>query len=661
MHHLNLCFSSIEEEQWKDVICKCYWPLLQLAESLNVPVGIEATGYTLEKINEIDPNWINKLIELRNKGTVEVIGSGYSQLIGPLVPAEVNRANLHIGNLVYRGLLGFRPDIALINEQAYSPGLIEHYIDSGYKAIIMEWNNPASLHNEWEADMMYYPQYACGNNGEKIPVIWNNSIGFQKFQRFAHSDMELEEYLQYLEGHIKTTTNVYTFPLYGNDIEIFDFRPGRYHTEAFLSTESEWVRISKLYERLLADKRFKFVLPTSVLGLLKEPKAGKSIHLESPSQPIVVKKQNKYNILRWAITGRDDMGINTQCYEIYEALKLKGHFESFLDAKPTEQSSDSVNLLSELCYLWSSDFRTHITNKRWARYKERLSQFRNSLQIGLRHSIATIESEKQCSGQPPEVNREGRFLAINTSTVKIRLNCKKGLAIDSLWFDSFDGDPLCGTLEHGYYDDISLGSDWYSGHSVLELFGQPKVTDLNETDPKIIIAGGVVTVEGQIATSLGPVIKKYEISCSEASIKLFFKFNWEKTPIGSFRLGAVTLNPSMFDKKSLFYRTCNGGSPETYYLDGSYVDHGDAVSYLVSARSGLGVTEGWIELGDKKHRLLIEIDKSSAALIGLINYREVKDTYFCRLAFSAGEVDETRRYYEGENKDLECCFCIRKI
>ncbi len=88
LFHLNLAFSSIEEEQRDEVIARCYWPLLKLAES-HGPIGIEATGFTLEEIAARDPAWIAKARELIGCGRVELIGSGYAQIIAPLVPARV--------------------------------------------------------------------------------------------------------------------------------------------------------------------------------------------------------------------------------------------------------------------------------------------------------------------------------------------------------------------------------------------------------------------------------------------------------------------------------------------------------------------------------------------------------------------------------------------
>jgi len=55
--HLNLAFSSIEEERRADVIARCYWPLLKLAEHAG-PLGVEMSGYTLEEIAARDPAWV---------------------------------------------------------------------------------------------------------------------------------------------------------------------------------------------------------------------------------------------------------------------------------------------------------------------------------------------------------------------------------------------------------------------------------------------------------------------------------------------------------------------------------------------------------------------------------------------------------------------------
>jgi hypothetical protein len=49
--------------------------------------------------------------------------------------------------------------------------------------------------------------------------------------------------------------------------------------------------------------------------------------------------------------------------------------------------------------------------------------------------------------------------------------------LDKLWKTEAE-ESYCGTLPHGYYDDIAFGNDYYTGHLVFESLGKPKVTDL---------------------------------------------------------------------------------------------------------------------------------------------------------------------------------------
>ena len=100
--HLNLSFSSIENEEHKDVIERCYWPLLSLCEIEGVRIGIEMSGKTIERIQETDKAWISHLSSLIQDGHVELIGSGYVQMIAPLVPYEVNHWNHVLGLQIYK-------------------------------------------------------------------------------------------------------------------------------------------------------------------------------------------------------------------------------------------------------------------------------------------------------------------------------------------------------------------------------------------------------------------------------------------------------------------------------------------------------------------------------------------------------------------------------
>ena len=673
--HLNIAYSSIKEEQRPEVIQCCYWPLLSFARKYNLPFGIEATGYTLETIAAIDPAWVGELRRLTTEGNCEFVGSGYSQIIGPLVPAEVNVANLRLGNQVYERLLGISPDIALVNEQAYSAGLVQLYIDAGYRAISMEWDNPARFHPEWNAEWRYFPQIACGQHGEEISLIWNKAIAFQKFQRYAHGETELDEYLAYLCGHLSDESRA--FSLYGNDVEIFDFRPGRYHTEASLHEDGEWMRIGLLFEALLDDPTFQFVRPGQVLELMEAPGAGNRLHLESPEQPIPVKKQEKYNITRWAVTGRDDLSINTACWRIFESLK----------EKPGLNDDD----WRELCYLWSSDFRTHITEKRWKAYLDRInpSTICRSYRAGKMDRInkehescksrlfsqekpsrmPLIQTRAQKNDSLPDlpadvrVARNGTYLTVETDAIKIRLNSRRGFAIDALWFKDISTDWLCGTLHHGYYDDINWGADYYTGHLVLESPGHRRITDLEPTE-KVTVAYEEATESVRIQTAIlldcGKLYKTFRINGREEQpyVEINYQLDWSKPMAGSLRLGYITLNPEAFSQPNLFYATHNGGHELEYFKMTEPINHGDAVSFLVSAKHVLGCTGGVIKLGDHRHHISVIIDKSASAIAGMIYYQKVGNSYICRLIWSAQEMDDTSRTSGETAQPLRCSLHV---
>jgi hypothetical protein len=70
--HLNLAFSSIEEDQRREVIRRCYWPLLDLAQA-HGPIGLEITGFTLEEIAARDPEWCDRARALVANGRIELI------------------------------------------------------------------------------------------------------------------------------------------------------------------------------------------------------------------------------------------------------------------------------------------------------------------------------------------------------------------------------------------------------------------------------------------------------------------------------------------------------------------------------------------------------------------------------------------------------------
>lgn len=644
--HLNLAYSAIEIEQHHLVIEKCYWPLLRLARKRGLPFGIELSGYTLERIQEIDPSWVAELRSLLSDGVCELIGCGFAQVIGPLVPDVVTLQNLKIGNQVYEDCLGVRPSLALLNEQVYSAGMVKHYLDVGYKAIIMEWDNPSRGRTDWNPEWKYFPQIAKGVDGE-IPVIWNQSIAFQKFQRYVHGELNLNDILIYLKTHKGPISRI--FSLYGNDVEVFDFRPGRYMTESPLHADGEWKRIDALYEAIQSDKDFHFIKPSKALMMMDQSDASNILQLERASIPIPVKKQDKYNPVRWAVTGRDDLYINTTCWKIFDALTA-----SF------EVTTDDWK---ELCYLWSSDFRTHITESRWQNYLVRLHDFssvwvRNpDYETSVKNNLFRKYDELITHENKLKTIKDGHLLIIEGDRMRVELNCLRGLALDSFVDLKYSEVPLCGTIQHGFFNDIGWGADYYSGHLVFESPGRQKITDLVEVDPTINYFDGGVSVFAVIDTPLGEIEKSWHIDDQKGEIRLAYKISWSEKMLGSLRLGYMTLLPGRWDQGKLSFITHNGGSTvENFSLSQVEVNHGKAVSLLVSANQLVGVTKGIFMFSDSQCAISASIDKSKSALIALVNNHKVGDDYFTRTAFSAREVDDTSKPASLDNLCVEICY-----
>lgn len=605
--HLNLAFSSIEEEARADVIARCYRPLLKLAKECGA-VGIEATGYTLEEIYARDPAWIDELKALITAGKAEFIGSGYCQIIGPLVPADVTERNLSLGNAVYHRF-GLNPKFALINEQAYSSGLVSLYRDAGYNGLLMDWDNPAS-HHHWPPETRYNAQRVEGCDGTELDLLWTDTVAFQMLQRYVHGDIELPAYVDFINS-IRGAADR-TFCLYASDAEVFDYRPGRYRSEEVFNadTGSEWNRMAEAFAVLKQEDDGALYLPSQLPRGTQRP-----LTLQTPACPVPVKKQRKYNLSRWAVTGRDDTALNAVCQRFYQSLMA--------DSAATEEDWRT------LCLLWASDLRTHITEARWKNIRDRVTA------IGPR-----LTAQPELPERPAETIST-RHITVATPTLRADLDRRRGLSLDAV---SFGGATLIGKLPLGAFADIGWQADWYTGDAVFEAPGEHKITDLEWCEVHQGISNDGTLLHARIPTPKGNIEKFWRFSATEPLIECDQIFHWSDWGKGVLRLGHITLLPGAFDEDTLTLTTHNGGrTPETFSLRGAEIEHGAPVSFLVSASQGLGMTEGWAELSDGKRFIRIEVDRTIAPLMGLLTHRNLRGGLFCQFLLSALELDDTRK------------------
>jgi len=624
LFHLNLAFSSLAPERRAEVVARCYWPVLRLPEATGFPVAVEASGWTLERIAELDPAWLAEARRLVAAGHLELVAGGRVQAIGPLLPGELTAWNLRLGLADAERLLGIRPRVALLGEQAYAAGLVERYAEAGFAAIVADWDNAFAGHPEWSLDLRRLPQRARGAEGS-VPVIWSESLAFQRFQRLAHGILPLADWLSWVAE--RTAAGPGALLLYANDAEAFDHRPGRFAAEPPLAG-GEWERIAGALRAVVERGLGTPALPSALLDLLDAPGAGRELALESAAHPVPVKKQAKYNVARWGVTGRDDQALNVRCRRLYAALRSRG-----------ERDPEAWR---ELCELHASDFRTHITAERWAALQRRLGEREDAW----RPALPAPPPPRPAAGPPPGgVTPAGALVRVAADPLDVVLDPRRGLAVVAFRDRRVAAEPLFGTLPLGTFETIDLGADWYSGHVVAQPPARHRVTDLAPVEPVwAALAGGGIRAWATLPTELGPVEKVLTIDPGAGTLELDVTLRWPELPEGSLRAAHVTLDPAAFDARSLFYAAHDGGRELTRHpLGDRGFDHGDAVSSLVTARGGIGLTEGVVLLGDAERQVRVEVDRLVAAPLGLVTYRPAGERFLLRLALSLLEHDDTRR------------------
>lgn len=590
--HLNLAFSSIKTEARPEVIRKCYWPLLRLAESTGITIGIELTSWTLRQIELLDPMWVKRFRQLLQSKRCEVIGSGWSQIIGPLVPYEVNFWNQKLGMDAYQESLGITPKLALVNEMAFSTGMVDVYAEAGYQGIIMDRDNVRLALGLGHTPLSTTPTHALGCGSLSLPVLWSDSILFQRLQRAVHGDIPISEYIEYVKQRADQDNAV--LPIYCNDAEIFDYRPGRFATESRFHSEGEWERLQRICRRLTEDLDINWCSPSQASEIQAATSKPNICHLTSASQPIPVKKQAKYNINRWAVTGRDDLWLNTSCHQIHQELMRGG-----------DRSRESWEVL---CELWASDLRTHITADRWDQSVKRVAEIRHGLGMDNRASEVKHSGRSRQelsdfslpSSAQIDQDEEGMLWTIKMPSLHLVLNTRRGLAIKSLAFKSHGFEPVVGTLPQGYFSSIELGADFFSGGVLIEVPGErSRETDLEWVLPGIEQIGQELLISVRVPLAKGFLEKTIGIDLVDERIWLRYEFQQFERPLGIVRVGLFTLLSDLL----LFPLTlsCVNGGPELELFQlNSEANHGAASSTMVSSTTAFGATDGQLLITDHK-------------------------------------------------------------
>ncbi len=394
--HANFGFSSIPRTHYSHIMDRCLWPVMELlGKHSRLKLGIEFPAESLAIAAAEDPLFVETMKQYLEAGRLELIGSGLVQSILPLIPERANRHNLVLGQERYEALIGSRPVTAFMNEQVVSSSLLQLYRESGFQAVVLDWDN-AQAATGCPTAMKYRPLRLDGDGGHRLAILWNSTVAFQKFQRYLHGEMELDQYLEFVAEQWSDEEDR-LFCLYGGDWELIDYRPGDIDL-AYLGRDNDGVeraRLERLLENLLAEERFEWVLPREARDLVT-PLTGTK--LSSAATPLPTKKQPRYNPTRWAVSGRASPTANAECFLLYRHLRRLEALERAGLCRQELRDAHLADMWEALCSLWGSDFRTHTTTEKWLLFKKKIG-----------HATAVAE---QLLSRASERLAEGHDLAI---------------------------------------------------------------------------------------------------------------------------------------------------------------------------------------------------------------------------------------------------------
>jgi len=631
--HGNLQFSSIPKNKYRSVINNCYWPLIRIIEkNRKLKLGIEFSGLTLLEIKKNDNKLLEKINKLIKEGKLEFIGSSYTQAIFPLIPYEINLKNLKLGIEIYKKILSLVPEIFYVNEQTFSDGIIGVYKKAGVKNIIIDFDStPEDV--RLNKSLLYKPAKIISQHGEKLNVIWSSSIAFQKFQRHIFDEMSLEDYQKYLLSHLSKVENRY-FPLYVGDWEIFGYSPKGISR----NFNNDYKRMGQFLEKLTEEKKINFILPKQALA----NKIRNEIKLIDPSSPISSKKQEKYNVLRWALAGKNTIFRNTDCFRLHQSINT-------LKKKRLANKSIIESLEVNLIKLWGSDYRTNTTDDKNREYNDLLTKTQKTIKnyMNKAYNFQDIKLDDTNLKNKYQVTTKESWA---TESVNLTLDWRKGISIKELIFPKIFPKKIAGLVAHGYFQNQQLASDWFTGHCLFETDKDNKYTDLYPA--KIFIKknnNGDINLFSKIKTPIGTIRKNYKVYQALPRVDLQYVFNFRKVEFKSARIGNITLDPTNFDNKNLWYATVNGGkSKELFKIGKTDIAQDELVSLRISSHGCLGATNGWVAVGDNKKGLAIIWGKAQIASCPIIHFEKTPQGLFARIQPSIAESDETGfPIYEG--------------
>jgi len=595
--HLDLYRGPLAVAERPAMVAEAYAPLVELLEQQPwLTLVLEASGRTLERFARLAPELLARLRVLHGAGRLGWLGSGDARLVGPLVPAAVNRWNQALGREAAQRLLGVLPRCAFVQHMAWSQGLVDAYLDAGYEALVTGWSAGRGVPPGGDEGWRSRVAWTVSPTGRRVRlVLADSALARALGAAVTGAGAEPDELLRALpqerargeRGHLVLSLDgLETLPLAD---------PGR-------GPRAAVERLGALCARLHAQG-LGFTTPERLLDDARATPR-ETLRLTDGAAPVLVPAELEAPLARWALGGHDAAGINARCFARVHELERRG---------------GTARDWQLLCRAWSSNLRGDLREERWRRFATSLPypgpDPAGPTDVALRVRIA---------------ERGGARLALASDGVRVVLNLRRGLTLDTLAFQRSGERPLLGTLPRAALAPESPPQARTSGHCEWSEPGADPLTDLAPVEAEVEEGEHCLIARARVPTALGKLDK--EVRAYAQRLELRYRLSaLGPRPRGRLWAGILTLMPETLGPR-LWIACAHGGANERFELD-----------LASEGATFLGATDGWLALDDGRQGLAVTWPQGEVACLPLVLRRRGPRGPIVRLAFALAEPDATWR------------------
>ena len=138
MPHANIQYSQLNPARRAWVCENCYLPLFEMIRDGDYKIAFEASGRTLEVMQNEAPGVLALLKSLIAEGKIEPVGSPFIHVMLANIPQEVALHTLKHGLDAWEKYTGVRPETGWNPECGWAGFLPDLYKEAGFKSLVMD-------------------------------------------------------------------------------------------------------------------------------------------------------------------------------------------------------------------------------------------------------------------------------------------------------------------------------------------------------------------------------------------------------------------------------------------------------------------------------------------------------------------------------------------